>query len=71
MLLRAIFILVLMNYSSQLPGIERAVLEYAGLVESKRGIDAQLLSVMENLSDEDKRNLLFDLLNSNNAEEKS
>lgn len=47
--------------------IERAVLEYAGLVESKRGIDAQLLSIMDNLSDEEKRKLLFELLNSNNT----
>lgn len=46
--------------------IERAVLEYAGLVESKRGIDSHLLAVLENLSDEEKRILLFSLVNKNN-----
>lgn len=48
--------------------VERFLLEKAGLVESKRGIDTQLLSIMENLSDENKRKLLFDLLNSGDAD---
>ncbi|WP_417642198.1 tyrosine-type recombinase/integrase [Enterobacter kobei] len=43
--------------------IERAILEHAGLVESKKAIDAQLLSALGNLTDEDKRRLIFDLLN--------
>lgn len=47
--------------------IERTILEYAGLVERKSGLDAQLLSIMESLSDEDKRKILFELLNSNNT----
>lgn len=41
--------------------IERAILGYAGLIESKRGIDAQLMSVMESLSDAEKRKLIFTL----------
>ncbi len=43
--------------------IERAILENAGLVESKKAIDQQLLSALENLTDEEKRRLIFDLLN--------
>lgn len=50
--------------------IERAILEYAGLVESKKSIDAQLLSALESMSDDEKRRLLFDLLNQQKAIEK-
>lgn len=50
--------------------IERAILEHAGLVESKKAIDAQLLSALGNLTDEDKRRLIFDLLNPVNKEQK-
>ncbi|ELA4724659.1 integrase family protein [Escherichia coli] len=42
--------------------IERAILENAGLVESKKSIDAQLLSVLESMSDEEKRKLIFSLI---------
>ncbi len=43
--------------------IERAILEYSGLVESKRAIDEQLFSALDSLSDESKRRLLFEILN--------
>ncbi|MEZ7803875.1 integrase, partial [Escherichia coli] len=45
--------------------IERAILEHAGLVESKKSIDAQLLSALESMSDSEKRALLFSIVNSN------
>lgn len=45
--------------------IERAILEHAGLVESKKSIDTQLLSVLESMSDSEKRALLFSIVNSN------
>lgn len=41
--------------------IERAILEHAGLVESKKSIDAQLMAVLNNLSEEEKRKLIFSL----------
>ncbi|CAI8781419.1 integrase arm-type DNA-binding domain-containing protein [Kosakonia quasisacchari] len=44
--------------------IEWAILEHAGRVECKKGVDTQLLSIMKNLSDDEKRKLLFDLMNS-------
>lgn len=44
--------------------IERSILEHAGLVESKKSIDAQLLSVLESMSDDEKRRLLFRILKS-------
>lgn len=43
--------------------IEQAILEYAGLVERVTGLDAQLLSVMGMMAEEDKRRILFALLN--------
>lgn len=43
--------------------IERAILEHAGLMDSKKGINAQLLSAIENMDDEEKRNIIFQLLN--------
>lgn len=41
--------------------IERAILEHAGMIESKNSIDSRLLSVLENLNDEEKRKLIFQL----------
>ncbi len=41
--------------------IERAILEYAGLVEKKSNIDMQLLTILDGLSDEEKRKILFNL----------
>lgn len=43
--------------------IERAILEHAGLVESKSSIDTQLLAALGKLTDEQKRNLMFELMN--------
>ncbi|ELJ4218300.1 integrase family protein [Salmonella enterica] len=43
--------------------IERAILENAGLVEKSTGIDNQLLAVMGTMTDEEKRRMLFDILN--------
>lgn len=50
--------------------IERTILEHAGLVESKRAIDAQLLSALGNLTDEDKRKMLFEILSQNHMQVK-
>ncbi|HDC4348225.1 integrase [Enterobacter kobei] len=50
--------------------IERAILEHAGLVESKRAIDAQLLSALGNMTDEDKRKMLFEILSQNHMQVK-
>lgn len=41
--------------------IERAILEHAGMVESKKTLDAKLLLALEGLSEEEKRRLIFDL----------
>lgn len=41
--------------------IERAILEHAGMVESKKFLDERLLSVLGNLNDEEKRKLIFQL----------
>lgn len=46
--------------------IERAILEHAGMIESKNSIDSRLLSVLENLNDEEKRKLIFQLSKSEN-----
>ncbi|KFB99147.1 putative phage integrase [Trabulsiella guamensis ATCC 49490] len=43
--------------------IEHAILEHAGLIESKKGLDAQLISALGSLSDEEKRRLLFGIMN--------
>lgn len=43
--------------------IERAILEHAGLIEKAGGLDSQLLAVMGVMTDEEKRRMLFDLLN--------
>ncbi|HDU1494800.1 integrase family protein [Klebsiella pneumoniae] len=41
--------------------IERAILEHAGMVESKKSLDAKLMLALEGLSEEEKRRLIFDL----------
>ncbi|EMX2133395.1 integrase family protein [Citrobacter werkmanii] len=43
--------------------IEHAILEHAGMVESKKGLDAQLVLALRSLSDEEKRLLLFGIMN--------
>lgn len=50
--------------------IERAILEHAGLVESQKAIDAQLLSALGNLTDEYKRKMLFEILSQNHMQVK-
>jgi hypothetical protein len=50
--------------------IEREILEHAGLVESKKGLDKQLVSALGGLSDEDKRKLLFSLLQNSEVSNK-
>ena len=42
--------------------VERAILEYAGLIESKRGLDNQLHRMLDGLSDDEKRKLIFSLV---------
>ncbi|ELB7114959.1 site-specific integrase [Salmonella enterica] len=44
--------------------VERFILEKAGLVESRKGLDSQIHAALESLSDEGKRKLLFSVLNS-------
>jgi integrase len=46
--------------------VEKYILEKAGMAESKKSIDARLFSALENLSDEDKRKLIFQLSVSEN-----
>ncbi|ECF5917774.1 integrase family protein [Salmonella enterica subsp. salamae] len=48
--------------------VERAILEHAGLVEKAGGLDNQLLAVMGTMTDEEKRRMLFDILNFQNRE---
>lgn len=43
--------------------VERTILEHAGLVENTGRLDAQLLALMGTMSDDDKRRMLFALLN--------
>jgi integrase len=43
--------------------VERAILEHAGLVENTGRLDAQLLALMGTMNDDDKRRMLFTLLN--------
>lgn len=43
--------------------IERAILEHAGLIEKAGGLDSQILAVMGAMTDEEKRRMLFDILN--------
>lgn len=47
---------------------ERYILEKAGLVESKKGLDSHLLAVLGTLSDEEKRKLIFSILQSDKGE---
>lgn len=46
--------------------VEHAILEHAGLVEKSGKLDAQLIAVMGAMTDEEKRRMLFDLLNIDN-----
>ena len=43
--------------------IERAILEHAGLIQDKKSLDSQLLQVLNGLSDAEKRQMIFDMLN--------
>lgn len=43
--------------------IERAILEHAGVIEKSDNIDAQLLTVMKLMSEEEKLRVIFDILN--------
>lgn len=47
--------------------IERAILEYAGIINKQVGIDEKLSSALSGLSDEYKRRILFDILNGKGA----
>ena len=49
--------------------IERAILEHAGKIESKKSIDLRLFSVLERLNDEEKRKLIFQLSEHENSKE--
>lgn len=48
--------------------VERYILEKAGLVEKKGNLDTQLLAVMESMTDEEKRRMLFEMLNQSNLQ---
>lgn len=41
--------------------IERAILEYACMIETKKDINTQLISALESLSEEEKRKLIFEI----------
>lgn len=43
--------------------VERYILEKAGLVEKKGNLDTQLLAVIESMTDEEKRKIIFNFLN--------
>lgn len=43
--------------------IERAILEHAGIIESKKSLDAKLLLALESLNEEEKRELIFKISN--------
>jgi len=47
--------------------IERAILEYAGLAETKTAIDAQIQSALSKVDDYEKRRILFELLNNSSG----
>jgi integrase len=51
--------------------VERAILEHAGLVEKAGNLDAQLIAIMGAMTDEEKRRMLFDILNPTNNEKKA
>ncbi|VEI21326.1 Site-specific recombinase XerD [Serratia plymuthica] len=51
--------------------VERAILEHSGRIEKAGGLDNQLLAVMGTMTDEDKRRMLFTLLNASNDEVQS
>lgn len=43
--------------------IERAILEYSGMLESKKTLDSKLLQALDVLSDDEKRRLIFSISN--------
>ncbi|HHR8283750.1 TPA: tyrosine-type recombinase/integrase [Salmonella enterica subsp. enterica serovar Muenchen] len=43
--------------------VECFILEKAGLIESRRGLDSQLYAALDSLSDDEKRKIIFDVLN--------
>ena len=43
--------------------VERFLLEKAGMIESKKGLDLQLSMAIENLTESEKRNLIFSIMN--------
>ncbi|GKW32808.1 site-specific integrase [Pectobacterium versatile] len=49
--------------------IEQAILEYAGLVEKAANLDAQLLAVVETMTEQEKRSFLFSFFNKNKVGE--
>ncbi|MDR3105094.1 MAG: integrase family protein [Yokenella regensburgei] len=51
--------------------IERAILEHAGLIEKAGGLDSQLLAVMGVMTEEEKRRMLFEILNVQSNEKKA
>lgn len=51
--------------------VERAILEHAGLVEKSGNLDAQLMAVIGVIPDEDKRRIIFELLNSKDGKKKN
>lgn len=46
--------------------IERSILEHAGIVNNKNDMDNNLISAISSLSDDEKRKLIFEILNSQN-----
>lgn len=51
--------------------VEHAILEHAGRIEKTSGLDAQLQALMGAMSDEDKRRVLFGILNGAIEEKKA
>ncbi|ELY4128796.1 integrase family protein [Cronobacter malonaticus] len=51
--------------------VERAILEHAGRVEKAGNLDAQLLAVMGTMSDEEKRRMLFTILNESEKDKRA
>lgn len=43
--------------------VEHAILEHAGIMENKKSINTQLFSAIESMSDDEKRRLLFEIIN--------
>lgn len=51
--------------------MERAILDHAGLIEKAGGLDSQLLAVMGAMTEEEKRRMLFEILNINSHSKKA